>query len=57
MAELVADKPVADGLLFSEIWKKRQRATVVSLEEGVLNHFHHGKICLIGDSAHKVGPT
>jgi hypothetical protein len=54
LAELVADKPVSNGLLFSDIWKKRQRATIVSLEEGVLNHFHHGRICLIGDAAHKV---
>ena len=57
LAELVADKPVSNGLLFSDIWKRRQRAAIVSLEEGVLKHFHHGRICLIGDAAHKVSCT
>jgi 2-polyprenyl-6-methoxyphenol hydroxylase-like FAD-dependent oxidoreductase len=54
LAELVADKPVTDQLLFSEIWRQRTRASVISLEEGVMEHWHHGRICLLGDAVHKV---
>ncbi|KAI2838657.1 hypothetical protein CBS12448_10830 [Aspergillus niger] len=57
LAELVADKPVTDQLLFSEIWRQRTRASVISLEEGVMEHWHHGRICLLGDAVHKVHPN
>lgn len=54
LAQLVADKPVTDTLLFGELWKRRTRAAVLSLEEYVLEHWHHGRIVLAGDAAHKV---
>jgi 2-polyprenyl-6-methoxyphenol hydroxylase-like FAD-dependent oxidoreductase len=50
----VADKPVTDQLLFFEIWRRRNRASVISLEEGVMEHWHHCRICLLGDAVHKV---
>ncbi|KAK8029894.1 FAD binding domain protein [Apiospora rasikravindrae] len=57
LAAQVLDKPVTDQLLFSEVWKRRTRASVVSLEEYVLEHWHHGRIVLAGDAVHKVHPN
>ena len=54
LAELVMDKPVNDQIVFSEVWKRRTRAAVVALEEGVFEHWHHGRIVLAGDAVHKV---
>lgn len=57
LAESVADHPISDTILFGEVWKKRHRATLINLEEGVLEHWHHGRIVLVGDSVHKVEST
>ncbi|KAI0017756.1 FAD binding domain protein [Xylariomycetidae sp. FL0641] len=57
LAELVADKPVTDQLVFADVWKRRQRSFVISLQEGVMDHWHHGRICLTGDAVHKVHPN
>lgn len=53
-AESVADHPVSDSIVFGELWKKRDRAILVGLEEGVLQHWYHDRIVLVGDSVHKV---
>ena len=45
---------MSDTLVFGEVWKRRIRASIVNLEEGVLDHWYHGRIVLAGDSAHKV---
>ena len=50
----VADHPISDTLVFGELWKKRTRGSLISLEEGILKHWHFGRIVLAGDSAHKV---
>lgn len=55
LAQSVADQPVSESLLFGELWKKRIRGGLVSLEEGVLDHWYAGRIALAGDSVHKVG--
>ncbi|KAJ5788014.1 FAD/NAD(P)-binding domain-containing protein [Penicillium paradoxum] len=57
LAQLASDKPIANGLVFSDIWKRRTRASVLSLEEGLLEHWHHDRICLVGDAVHKVQPN
>ncbi|EAQ92008.1 hypothetical protein CHGG_00243 [Chaetomium globosum CBS 148.51] len=57
LAQQFADHPVSDTLLFGELWKRRTRGTLIPLEEGVLTHWHHGRIVLAGDSAHKVTPN
>ncbi|RYO85815.1 hypothetical protein DL766_003771 [Monosporascus sp. MC13-8B] len=57
LAELVADRPVTDQLVFGEVWKRRNRACVISLQEGVMEHWHHGRIVLAGDAIHKVHPN
>lgn len=54
LAEEVADKPVTDQIVFAEVWKRRNRAVVIPLEEYVMEHWHHGRIVLVGDAAHKV---
>ncbi|KAL8826055.1 MAG: hypothetical protein Q9170_007553 [Blastenia crenularia] len=53
-AAKVADHPVSDTLVFGELWKKRTRGSLISLEEGILQHWHFGRIVLAGDAAHKV---
>jgi len=50
----VADHAVAPTLVFGELWKKRYRGALISVEEGVLDHWHHGRIALAGDCVHKV---
>lgn len=54
LAEEIANDPVSDTVVFGEVWKQRIRAAVVNLEEGVLEHWYHGRITLAGDSVHKV---
>lgn len=58
LAKRVLDKPVTDQLVFADIWKRRREPPrVVMLQEGVLENWHHGRICLVGDAAHKVRRT
>ena len=54
LAASIADHPVAPTMVFGELWNKRHRGALISLEEGVLEHWHHGRIALAGDSVHKV---
>ncbi|KAI1649192.1 FAD binding domain protein [Daldinia loculata] len=54
LAETVASYPVCESLLFGELWRKRERASLVNVEEGVLDKWHFGRIVLAGDAAHKV---
>ncbi|KKK22258.1 hypothetical protein P175DRAFT_0477239 [Aspergillus ochraceoroseus IBT 24754] len=60
-AEAVADSfaghPICERLVFGDIWRKRTRGSLISLEEGVLQHWSHGRIVLAGDSVHKVTPN
>lgn len=55
-AELAA-YPVSDEIVFGDIWKSRIRGHLVSLEEGILSRWFHGRTVLAGDSAHKVTPN
>ncbi|KAL5084590.1 hypothetical protein Trisim1_011592 [Trichoderma cf. simile WF8] len=57
LAETIMDKPVTEELLFGEVWRRRTRAVVISLEECVMDHWHHGRIVLAGDAVHKVHPN
>lgn len=54
LAKSIANHPMSDTVVFGEVWKYRIRATVVHLEEGVLDHWYHGRIALAGDAVHKV---
>lgn len=53
LAASVADHPIAPSMVFGEMWEKRYRGSLISIE-GVLEHWHHGRIVLAGDSVHKV---
>lgn len=58
LAFKLADYPVSESLLYGELWRNRTRAHLVSLEEGVLDHWFFGRTALAGDSVHKVAyPT
>ncbi|KFA49088.1 hypothetical protein S40293_07093 [Stachybotrys chartarum IBT 40293] len=58
LAKRVLDKPITDQLVFADVWKRRREPPrVVMLQEGVLENWHHGRICLVGDAAHKAHPN
>nr|ART35001.1 putative monooxygenase [Fusarium aywerte] len=60
MEELVSkiiERPVTDSVVFGELWKRRLKAQMISLEEGVLSHWTFGRIALAGDAVHKVTPN
>ncbi|PCD32676.1 hypothetical protein AU210_008922 [Fusarium oxysporum f. sp. radicis-cucumerinum] len=44
-------------VVFGELWKRRLKAQMISLEEGVLEHWTSGRIVLAGDAVHKVTPN
>lgn len=54
LAATIADHPVSESQTFGEIWNNKLRGFLVGLEEGVMDHWHHGRIVLAGDAAHKV---
>ncbi|KAK2612306.1 FAD-dependent monooxygenase dep2 [Conoideocrella luteorostrata] len=53
----IAECPVTDTVVFGELWKRRLKAQMISLEEGVLDHWTFGRIVLAGDAVHKVTPN
>ena len=53
-AEKISDMPVTNSVLFGEIWMKRTRGYLCSLEEGIFKHWSFNRTALVGDSAHKV---
>jgi 2-polyprenyl-6-methoxyphenol hydroxylase-like FAD-dependent oxidoreductase len=50
----LSERPVTDTVVFGELWKRRLKAQMISLEEGVLEHWTSGRIVLAGDAVHKV---
>lgn len=58
-AASIADQPVKkeEGVVFGDIWSKRERTYLCRVEEGVQRHWSFGRIVLVGDAAHKVRPT
>ena len=53
-AAKIADVPVSEDTLFGEIWMKRERGYLCSIEEGIYDRWHFGRMVLVGDAAHKV---
>ena len=41
-------------MVFGEIWAQRTRGSLISIEEGMLEHWHFGRIVLAGDAVHEV---
>ncbi|KAK3342064.1 FAD binding domain protein [Lasiosphaeria hispida] len=57
LAATVADDPLSESLTFGDLWRRRVRGALISLEEGILEHWHHGRIALAGDAVHKMTPN
>ena len=53
-AALFTDSHVTETVLFRDIYEKRLRSQLVNLEEVVFEHWHHGRLAILGDAAHKV---
>ena len=53
-AAIFADSPVTEDVLFKDIYEKRLRSQLVNLEEVVFEHWHYGRMAIVGDAAHKV---
>lgn len=45
---------VGPGYTIKDLWDARVKATMVSLEEGVIKHWSHNRVVLMGDAVHKV---
>ncbi|RYP90066.1 hypothetical protein DL770_003805 [Monosporascus sp. CRB-9-2] len=56
-AASVADHAVSESLAFGELWKRRDRTSMLDPEEGVLDHWFYDRIVLAGDCVHKVTPN
>ncbi|KAI1825904.1 FAD binding domain-containing protein [Xylaria intraflava] len=56
-AASVLDLPISDSAVFGELWKNKLRAHLIGLEEGTFEHWHFGRVALVGDSVHKVTPN
>jgi hypothetical protein len=50
----ILECPITETVVFGELWKRRLKAQMISLEEGVLEHWFFGRIILAGDAIHKV---
>lgn len=53
-AARVSTYPVSENLVFGEVWKQKYRGMLISLEEGILEHWWHNRTVLVGDAVHKV---
>lgn len=53
-AAKVLDHPISENLVFGDVWRRRTRAQMVDIEEGVLSRWYFGRTVLVGDAAHKV---
>ncbi|GAB1213226.1 hypothetical protein ATERTT37_002375 [Aspergillus terreus] len=57
LARKLADYPICESVVFGELWRRRTKAQLISLEEGVLDHWFFGRTVLTGDAVHKVTPN
>ncbi|RYP15595.1 hypothetical protein DL767_010307 [Monosporascus sp. MG133] len=54
LVDKIADYPITAAANFRQLWKGRLRAQMISLEEGVLEHWLFGRAVMAGDALHKV---
>ncbi|PYI26764.1 FAD/NAD(P)-binding domain-containing protein [Aspergillus indologenus CBS 114.80] len=45
------------GYTIRDLWTARVKGSLVSLEEGIVSQWSHGRVLLLGDAAHKVTPN
>ncbi|KAB8069926.1 hypothetical protein BDV29DRAFT_198326 [Aspergillus leporis] len=57
LARKLADYPICESVVFGELWRTRTKAHLISLEEGVLDHWFFGRTAMAGDAIHKVTPN
>ncbi|KAI1169348.1 hypothetical protein F5B18DRAFT_646207 [Nemania serpens] len=57
LAASIIDHPITESVKFSYLWNNRTRSNLISLEEGVLERWYHGRIVLAGDAVHKATPN
>ncbi|KAI1418987.1 hypothetical protein F5Y12DRAFT_357596 [Xylaria sp. FL1777] len=55
-AQELSDLTIFPGIKLKEIWPLREQANAVLLnqEEGLAKKWHHGRIVIVGDAAHKM---
>ncbi|KAL5339003.1 hypothetical protein BJX70DRAFT_408457 [Aspergillus crustosus] len=56
-AELFSADHIWNGILFSDLWKRRQVVGITNLEENVFERWYWGRVVCIGDSVHKMAPN
>ncbi|KAK8013839.1 FAD-dependent monooxygenase [Apiospora arundinis] len=56
-AQQFSQMHLTDGVRFEDVWPKRQGAGMSDLYEGMVEHWHHGRVVLCGDAAFKVTPN
>ena len=54
IAEKRLEDPVTEDIKFGEIWDRTTSYVTVPMEEGCFEHWHYGRMIVIGDAAHKV---
>lgn len=47
-------RKTCETITIGKIWDARVKAVLVSLEEGIVDTWSHGRVALIGDTIHKV---
>ncbi|KAL4748884.1 hypothetical protein BDW72DRAFT_214420 [Aspergillus terricola var. indicus] len=57
VAERARHRRLYKNITFGQVWDSREVATMTPLEEGLLQTWHHGRMVLVGDSAHKMTPN
>lgn len=55
-AHTFRDQKLTETTTFWDLWENRVTSHMTVLEEGVLGHWHFGRIVCLGDSVHKVIP-
>ncbi|PKX90478.1 FAD-dependent oxidoreductase [Aspergillus novofumigatus IBT 16806] len=56
-AERLRDVLIYRDVTFGALWDRCETASMTALEENVFRTWHHGRMVLIGDSAHKMTPN
>lgn len=51
------ESSITPTVKFGDVYSRRKVKTKVPFEEGVASHWHSGRVVIVGDSAHKVGPS
>ncbi|KAI6334897.1 hypothetical protein MCOR29_000640 [Pyricularia oryzae] len=57
MAARFADVKFAKGVTFGDVWATSHWSNMSLIEEGTVSRWHHGRVVLVGDAAHKMTPN